>query len=132
MSDRYAILGQKSLAAAASGDLYEVPVAAEKTAGSVDVSPKAASSLTQALVTSIVVCNTDATNGAFTISVVKFDPTTTTVLFKGTTLSSGDTHVLTLNLTLSPGDKITVAAATSVQDFTAFGVEMITGVGPRG
>ena len=120
----------------ATGDLYQVPLPSAKTAGDPEVSPLAVSSLTQTLLTSVVICETGepAADGSFSLTVTKYvdgedDPVST--LLNALSLAGEDTKVVTLNLTLAPGDKIT-GTLTGTLNATAFGIEMITGSGPRG
>ena len=131
MSDRYAILGILS----ATGDLYQVPLASATTVGDPEVSPKAASSLTQTLLTSVIVCETGGAGASFSFSVVQYvdgDGDPTSELFNAYPVASGGTEIITLNLTLSPGDKLSFTKDSGALNATAFGVEMITGIGPRG
>jgi hypothetical protein len=118
----------------ATGDLYQVPLPSAKTAGDPEVSPLAVSSLTQTLLTSVVICDTEAAGGTFSLTVTKYedgigDPVST--LLNALSLDAKDTKVVTLNLTLAPGDKITGTLSADL-NATAFGIEMITGSGPRG
>lgn len=133
MSDRYKILGQKDISAGAIlTELYSVPVAAATAVASdtVEVSPKASSLLVQALVTSIVVCNTDADDGTFDIQLECASTTDTSYLFKSNPLGKNNTKVLGLCLTLSPGDKISATCATNDCAFTVMGIEITGGRGP--
>ena len=135
MADRYKILGLNSISAGASlAELYSVPEAAAKTVASaaVEVSPKAVSILVQALVVSIIVCNKDATAaGTFEIQLeAAADDTADTYLFKANPLAEASTKVLSLALTLSPGDKISGTCAAVDCDFTVMGIEITGGRGP--
>jgi len=138
MADRYSILGQANLTNEALTSIYQVPEAASSsvTAGSNQIvfSPKAVSSQTQTLLTTLYVCTTTAIGGTIEITVVKnSDPIFTTKLFTGRTLTADETDIFTLNLTLAPGDILKAKAGGSDLDVavTAFGIEMITGVGPN-
>lgn len=135
MADRYKILGQVGIAAGGGLTvLYTVPVAAATTvaSGVVEVSPKAVSIQVQTLVTSIIVCNTDATpSGTFDIQLESAAATTAdTYLFKNTAVASDSTKVLSLGLTLSAGDIIRGNAVTADYDFTVMGIEITSGGGP--
>jgi hypothetical protein len=135
MSDRYAILGML----VDTGDLYQVPIPAATTVASSaasdpEVSPRAVSVQRQTLLTSVVVCETNNAGASFSLFVVKYedgsgDPVSQ--LFDLLPLTAKQTHVITLNLTLSPGDKVTFTKASGAIDITAFGVEMTTGRGPN-
>jgi len=132
MADRYKILGQDNLTPADGlTELYSVPVAAAVTVGGAEVAPKVTSVLVQALVTSIIVCNTDATAGSFDIQLEAAAATSSdTYLFKVNSLSKNNTKVLSLGLTLSPGDKIRGNCTTGDCDFTVMGIEITSGGGP--
>jgi hypothetical protein len=137
MADKYSILGQANLTTTDDTLIYAVPEAASSSvsAGGTPIvfSPRAVSDQTQTLLTTLYVCTTTATSGTIEITVIKnSDPTVTTKLFTGRTLTANETDIFTLNLTLSPGDALNAKAGgtTLVVAVTAFGVEMITGVGP--
>jgi len=136
MGDKYSILGQENLATTGNTAIYTVPTIASSsvTAGGTSIvfSPKAVSDQTQTLLTTLYICTTAATDGTIEITVVKSPSSTITKLFTGRALTANQTDILTLNLTLSPGDILKAEASGTLLnvDVTAFGVEMITGVGP--
>jgi hypothetical protein len=137
MSDRYKILGNLDLAQAGvdTGDLYTVPTPAKTDVNTAtDVSPKAVSVNVQTLLTTIVVCEDKSSGvaGAFNITVTPRGGSAYN-LFHKNAIAANNTKVLTLNLTLSAGDKVSCEVGVpsgSECSFTAFGVEMITGSGP--
>ena len=138
MADRYRILGQLGqVAAASAATLYTVPVPAAVTVGTgpteVEVAPKVVSIHFQTLVTSIIVCNMDASVVAkFSITISDAsDPVVTTNLFLNTELAIGNTSVCALGLTLSAGDSLKVSCSGADCDFTAVGIETTTGRGPN-
>ena len=81
--------------------------------------------------TSIIVCNTDSGARTFSISLEGTadgedpgDPGTVNHLFSGAAIAIKETLVLSLGLTLAPGDYLKVkASADSVVVFTAMGIE---------
>ena len=132
MPDRYKILGNLNLAAGGSGDLYTVPTPAKTDVNTAtDVSPKSVSVNVQTLLTTIVVCEdkSSAGSGTFDITVTPSGDPACNLFFKNV-IAASNTKVLTLNLTLSAGDKVSCLATGTDCSFTAFGVEMITGSGP--
>jgi|TARA_R110002012_G_scaffold196136_1_gene364416 hypothetical protein len=135
MTDKYKILGQVNNTESASV-IVNVPVADETTVDSVVVSPHSASSLYQVLVTSLYVCEMTGslTDTLYEVYVDPADSSTNSYLFKNRSLAKNATDILDIKLTLSPGDKVyvrstSVAGAANV-DFTAFGIEMVSGFGP--
>jgi hypothetical protein len=137
MADKYSILGQETVTTGGAKTIYTVPTAASSsvTEGSNTIvfSPKAVSDQTQTLLTTLYVCTTASSSGVIEITVVKSPSSTITKLFTGRALTANQTDILTLNLTLSPGDALKAEASGSSfdVDVTAFGIEMITGVGPN-
>lgn len=147
MADRYKVLNLLKLRVPPTqlltDTLYEVPAAALTQVGGglgPVTSPKAVSSLYQTLLTNIVVCDSSGVAGVATtfditlLSTNSSGDATTTYLFRVTELKANNTQVLTLNATLSAGDKLVATIPTTVGaevDFTVFGIEMITGSGPR-
>lgn len=138
MGDKYSILGQAILNNVVDDTaIYTVPEAASSsvTAGGTSIvfSPRAVSDQTQTLLTTLYVCTTTANSRTIEITVIKnSDPTVTTKLLTGRALTDNQTDIFTLNLTLASGDALNaqISGTGAVVDVTAFGVEMITGVGP--
>ena len=138
MPDRYKILGQaKQSGTTLSGfdTLYQVPVTGAVTAGSVEVAPKATSQLVQTLVTSIYVVNIGGLTAYTWLQLQSgADGSSAYHLLYFNTTAVDETKMLSLGLTLSSGDILTCqswgfGAAFSV-DWTCFGVETVSGVGP--
>jgi hypothetical protein len=108
MATTYKVLGQVAPSAATATTLYTVPA------------------LTQAVVSTIVICNRVVTNDIFRIA----------IRVGGSALSSeeyvaydvvvggSDSTALTLGITLGAGDIITVYAGTANLSFNAFGSEI--------
>mgnify|MGYP001258693983 CR=1 FL=1 len=140
MADRFAILGQAFPTVAWSSDsdeveLYSVPLVAEGTVGS---EPKSLAFQTQTIVSSIIVCSQATVNPVgFYVRLRKYDfsagalePLVPPIsnkqfLFHNTDVGPNKTQILSVALTLSPGDKISVGTETgSKLSFTAMGIEV--------
>ena len=136
MADRFAILGQAlpgdawEAPATNEVELYSVPLVAEGTVGS---EPKSVAFQTQTVVSSITVCNQDASARDFYVRLRKWDVSTEALealldkqfLFYGTSVGPNRTQILSLALTLSPGDEISVGASLiNKLSFTAMGIEV--------
>ena len=128
--DSYKILGQINPGAASVDDLYEVPVPAVKTVGpgaATSVTPKIVFVQRQTLVTSIIVCDIGAAATTFNILLL---PLTGTVvsnehyIFKSSSITSKETKILSLGLTLGQGNTIKVSSASGDLTFTAMGIEV--------
>ena len=148
MSDRYKILAQSSLNQVDPGPgltkLYSVPVASGTTVGTVTgVAPLSTSIHVQTMVTSLIVCNTSAVDGSFSIQIIGWDPeesvaTDSSYLFKDAPLIQATTKALSLGLVLSPGEELKTAIGVVVSpshfecDFTLMGIEVVSGGGPNG
>jgi hypothetical protein len=108
MSSSYKILGQSIPAATTAATLYTVP------------------SSTSTVVSTISICNQAAASITYRIAVVKSGDTLATkhyVAF-GTSLAANGTTFLTLGVTLSAGDSISVYSSTATTSFNAYGVEL--------
>jgi glucose-6-phosphate dehydrogenase assembly protein OpcA len=104
----YKILGQSAPSATTSTDLYTVP------------------SSTQAVVSSIVVCNRDSAAATFRISTA-VDGTTlanSQYIAYDVTVGGSDSTIITIGATLGDTDKIRVYASTANLTFTAYGSEI--------
>ncbi len=109
MPTAYKVLGQSNPSASTETTLYTVP------------------SATQAVVSSIAVCNQAATSATFRIAVRPAADATTTAkhyLVYGTTVAANDTVVLTIGVTMAASDKIQIIGSTSTLSFTAYGSEL--------
>jgi len=134
MSDQYKILGQilapVSIDADPGAILYTVPEAGEVQVGGGSgpvVAPKSVSQISQALVNSIIVCNTTATNRNFDLALRSVDGTVVDAnyLVRTRLVAAKETKVFTLGLTLAPGNVLRVAASLAgVIAVTAMGIEV--------
>lgn len=109
MPTNYKILGQTAATTAATSyDLYTV------------------ASSTQAVVSSIVVCNRDSAAATYRISAASAGASiaNSQYLAYDVTVGGSDSTVLTLGITLGATDKIRVYASTVNLTFTAFGSEI--------
>ena len=137
MADRFAILGQAFPTGVWSApetnevELYQVPLVAEGTVGS---EPKSVAFQTQTIVSSIIVCSQASVNPVgFYVRLRKYLVSTGALdgldekqfLFHNTDVGPNKTQILSVALTLSPGDKISVGTETgSKLSFTAMGIEV--------
>ena len=108
MAVEYKILGQAAPAAETSTDLYTVP------------------SSTQALVSTLVICNQAASAASFRVATV---PSGETLAAKHYTnydvaLAANDSINLTLGMSLGAGDVLKVYGSSSTISYTAFGSEI--------
>ena len=109
MPTAYKVLGQTNPAATTESTIYTVP-------GS-----------TQAVVSSIAVCNQTASSATFRIAVRPAADATTTAkhyLVYGTTVGAADTVVLTIGVTLAAGDKIIGYGSNANLSYSAYGSEI--------
>lgn len=108
MATNYLVLGQTNPASAAPTTLYTVP------------------SSTQAVVSSLVVCNWGSDTGTYQV-LVRPDGASASAQHRvvyDATLNPRTTVALTLGLTLGDTDVITVQASTASFAFAAFGSEI--------
>ena len=108
MATAYKVLGQSAPAATTDTDLYTVP------------------SSTEAVISTIVVCNRAVTSAAFRIAV---RPNGAAIadqhyLAYDVTVAGGDSTALTLGITMDAADVLTVRASTADLSFSAFGSEI--------
>ena len=135
MAEAYKILAQLPISSynASYDDLYDVPLPAATTVGSVEVEPKASSVLVETLVTSLVVCNRSAAVQLVKARLVSSDSTVSQLEWFSS-VAVGGTNIKNLGLVLTPGDKLTVLVfsfGSILTDFTLFGVETTSGSGPN-
>jgi hypothetical protein len=104
----YKILGQSAPSATTSTDLYTVP------------------SSTQAVVSSIVVCNRDSAAATFRISTAVDGAALANAQYIAydVTVGGSDSTIITIGATLGDTDKIRVYASTANLTFTAYGSEI--------
>ena len=108
MATTYKVLGQSAPLATTNTDIYIVPAA------------------TQAVVSSITVCNRTAVAKTFRIAI---RPAAATLanqhyIAYDVTLANNDTTILTIGVTLSATDVVTVYASTADLSFNIFGSEI--------
>lgn len=108
MPTNYKVLGQAAPSATTLSALYTVPAA------------------TEAVVSTLVVCNRSATNRTFRIAV---RPNGATIanqhyIAYDVTVGASDSTTLTLGITMDAGDVLDVYASTTDLSFTAFGSEI--------
>lgn len=108
MANAYKILGQVADASANDVELYLVPAS------------------TEAIVSSITVCNREAAANTFRIA-TKTDNSAvanTDYIAYDTSIAANDTVTLTLGITLETGAEISVGASDGNVTFQAFGTEI--------
>ncbi len=109
MASIYKVLGQANPSAATEAILYTTP-------------PN-----TQAVASSITICNQAATSATFRVAIRPSADSTTAAkhyLVYGTTVAGNDTIVLTIGVTLAASDKILVYPSTGNISFAAYGSEI--------
>ena len=108
MATTYKVLGQSIPAATTQTTLYTVP------------------SATQAVVSSIVICNqaTSAATFRLAIRVAGATLATSQYIAYDVTVGASDSTVLTMGLTLGAADLLTVYASTATVSFSAYGSEI--------
>jgi hypothetical protein len=108
MATVYKVLGQSNPAATTSTALYTVPAA------------------TQAIVSTLTVCNQAATDGTFRVSVSVNGATLSAKEYIAYDISlSGKGFItLTLGLTLGAADVVRIYASSANLSFSAFGTEI--------
>jgi hypothetical protein len=109
MPTTYKILGQKT--ATSWTDLY-VP---------------SSSPATSSVVSSIVVCNTGNSDRLFSVAAVEASgrtPTASGSLASGSVVVANDSIVLSMGITLGPGNALRVSASSAEVGFSAFGTEI--------
>lgn len=108
MATTYKILGQSAPAATTEVDLYTVPAA------------------TNAIVSTVTVCNRGASSGTFRIYVSPAGAATANAnyLVYDATLDSKAFIAFTLGITLNATDELRIYASTTDFSFNAFGTEI--------
>ena len=108
MATTYKVLGQSNPAATTATTLYTVP------------------SATQAVISTITVCNQAATSASYRIAVRPAGATLAAQHYVAydIAIAANDTTALTLGIALSTTDVVTVYAATATLSFSAFGSEI--------
>ena len=108
MATTYKVLGQSIPAATTQATLYTVP------------------SATQAVVSSVVICNQAASAATFRLAIRVGGATlaTSQYIAYDVTVGANDSTVLTMGLTLGAADLLTVYASTATVSFSAYGSEI--------
>lgn len=133
--DVYKVLKSQSVTSTTTVT-YTVPPAAKTQVGGGSgpvPSPLATSVNTQALVTTLFVCNTHASTAADLDVNVSDDGGIVTSLYKSVRVYPGTTARFALNLTLKESDEVRayIDGSSITVDATFFGIEMTTGIGPH-
>jgi hypothetical protein len=108
MPTTYKVLGQSAPAATTATTLYTVPAA------------------TQAIVSTIAVCNRAATAATYRIAIRPGGATLANQHYISfdATLAANDSTMITIGVTLATTDVVTVYASTADTSFSAFGTEI--------
>ena len=108
MPTEYRVLGQSIPAANTLTTLYTVPTAK------------------QAVCSTVAICNQAATAASFGIAVRQAGAaqTTSQYIAMGTTVPANDTVLLTIGVTLTATDVISVSASTATVSFNLFGSQI--------
>jgi hypothetical protein len=108
MATNYKVLGQVAPLATTATTVYTVP------------------SATQAVASSIVVCNRGSTSGTFRISVRPNNASISNehYIIYDTDIAANDTVILTFGLTLDSGDVVEVYGSTADFSFNIYGSEI--------
>jgi hypothetical protein len=108
MATTYKVLGQVNPAATTSTTLYTVP------------------SDTQAVVSTIAICNQAGTSATYRIAVRVAGSALSAeeYIVYGATVGASDSVLLTLGITLGATDVVTVYASSATLSFNAFGSEI--------
>lgn len=108
MATNYKVLGQSAPAATTLTSLYTVP------------------SATEAVISTVVVCNRSATARTFRIAVRPNGAAISNehYLAYDVTVGASDSTTLTLGITMDASDVLSVYASTTDLSFTAFGSEI--------
>ena len=108
MATAYKILGQSAPSATTETDLYTVPAA------------------TEAVISSLIVCNRSASDATYRISVAADGAVTANAQYLAydVTVGASDSTTLTLGITINATDVVRVYASTADLTFSAFGSEI--------
>jgi glucose-6-phosphate dehydrogenase assembly protein OpcA len=108
MPTNYKVLGQSAPSATTATTLYTVP------------------SVTEAVVSSIVIANRDASSATYRIAIRPNGATLANehYIAYDVTVGASDSTVLTLGITLDAADVVTIYASTANLSFSAYGSEI--------
>ena len=124
MADQFKILAQVLPATTNDTWAYIVPTAVKEDVGDVEVVPRALFSISQVLVTSIIVCNLTTSADKFSVRLkggTTFTETGTTYTGSDKTVDNTDTSRITSGLLISDGplNNAVIAAGTLVDTITS-------------
>lgn len=107
MATNFKVLGQSAPSATTATTLYTVP------------------SSTEAVISSIVICNRDSSSATFRLAVRPNGATLANehYIAYDVTVGASDSTVLTLGVTMDASDVLTVYASTANLSFSAYGSE---------
>lgn len=107
MATNFKVLGQSAPSATTATTLYTVP------------------SSTEAVISSIVICNRDSSSATFRLAVRPNGATLANehYIAYDVTVGASDSTVLTLGITMDASDVLTVYASTANLSFSAYGSE---------
>lgn len=108
MATNYKVLGQSAPSATTATTLYTVP------------------SATEAVISSIVIANRDASSATYRIAIRPNGATLANehYIAYDVTVGASDSTVLTLGITLDAADVVTIYASTANLSFSAYGSEI--------
>ena len=108
MATTYKVLAQSNPTATTDTDIYTVP------------------SATEAVISTIVVCNQDSADATFNIAVRPNGETLAAKHYvaKLVTVGASDSTTMTLGITMDAADVLTVQASTGTVSFNVFGSEL--------
>lgn len=108
MANAYKVLAQSNPSATTDTDIYTVPAD------------------TEAVISTIVVCNQDSSDATYNIAVRPDGATIAAQHYvaKTVTVGASDSTTLTLGITMNAADVLTVQGSTATLSFNAFGTEI--------
>lgn len=108
MATTYKVLGQSNPSATTATDLYTAPAS------------------TEAVISTVVICNQDSTDATFRVAVRPDGETLVAKHYLGydVTVGASDSTTLTLGITMDAADVLTIYASTATLSFNAFGTEI--------
>jgi hypothetical protein len=108
MPTNYKVIGQSAPSAASNTTLYTVP------------------SSTQAVISTVIVCNTSSSADAFSIAVRPAGETLANkhYIFNGEPIGGNSSFIATVGMTLATTDVVTVFSSNGTSSFNAYGSEL--------
>lgn len=109
MAMNYMVLGQVNPAATTETPIYTVPTG------------------TTAIASSIIICNTSATQGSFRVAISVSGASTTTkdYIYYDLLIGGNDTFIATIGVTLSAGDVVKAYSSNSSMAFSLYGSQIV-------